>query len=339
MLRTIQIVAILQGIFLLFILSQRKKVYKKVNFWLLFAAISSVILFVIGDDDYNLFVKNSNWFLFHEPLIITFFFLLVRYYKSDKDSFANNDFLFFLPYILNLLLNFSEEVPILADHMIILIFDGLLEFVFMGMILYTLYDIVKRKKESWLLFFIAPLAFVFIIGEFTYFITNSHDTPYFLESYGLILTSIFLFYLVLYKLIITPKDVLPQVGGCKYKSSNLNELSITHLKTAIHHLIVEKKWYRNQKLTVNEVAKELGVPRQQISEVLNVHMQTGFQDFLNKYRVEEFIICLQNETYKSYTLLAIANEVGFSSKSSFNTTFKKLTGITPSQYKKELMLS
>lgn len=336
MLKTLQIVAILQGIFLLFILFQRKRLYKQVNFWLLLGAISSVILFAIGDDNYNLFVSESNWFLFHEPLIITMFFLLVRYYKSDKNSFDKKDSIFIVPYILNIFLNLAEDIPILGDNYIVLFFDGLIELVFMGMLLYTLYDILKRKKEKWLLFFLIPLAFVFIIAEFTYLITKSHETPFFLESYGLILTAIFLFYLVLYKLIIDPKDILPQACHNKYKSSNLNELSITHLKTAIHRLIVEEKWFKNQKLTVNEVARELGVPRQQISEVLNVHMQTGFQDFLNKYRVDEFIHCLQNDIYKDYTLLAIANEAGFSSKSSFNTTFKKLMGMTPSQYKKEL---
>ena len=66
-------------------------------------------------------------------------------------------------------------------------------------------------------------------------------------------------------------------------------------------------------------------------------MKTGFQDLLNRYRIEEFINCLQNDTYKNYTFMAIANEVGFSSKSSFNTTFKKLKGMTPSQYKKQII--
>ena len=100
--------------------------------------------------------------------------------------------------------------------------------------------------------------------------------------------------------------------------------------------MTEEKLFKNYKLTANDVAKQLNIPRQHLSEILNVHMKTGFQDFLNQYRVEEFIACLQNETYNNYTLLGIANEVGFSSKSSFNTIFKKLKGMTPSQYKKHL---
>ncbi|MEM9143814.1 MAG: helix-turn-helix domain-containing protein, partial [Bacteroidota bacterium] len=148
--------------------------------------------------------------------------------------------------------------------------------------------------------------------------------------------AIFLFYFVLYKLIIAPKDVLPRSQYSKYKASSLNDASIARLKASLERLMAEEKVFKNKDLTVNDVAREIGVPRQQISEVLNVHMQTSFQDLLNTYRVEEFIAFLHKETHKNYTLLAIAQEVGFRSKSSFNTTFKKIKGITPSQYKKQL---
>ncbi|GFD83127.1 helix-turn-helix domain-containing protein [Tenacibaculum sp. SSH1-16] len=336
MLKTIQIAALLQGMFLLFILFQRKKEYNKVNFWLLFSFVVSALLFTIGDDNYNLFTENSNWFFFHEPLIITTFFLFVHYHKSDKKKVDKKVFLFFTPYLLNILIHFSEEFSALSNNLIFIILEEVIEFIFIGILIYTIYDIIKNNKEKWLLFFIIPFSFIFIISEFNFLLTKSHDAPYFLDSYGTILIIIFLFYFVLYKLIITPKSILPKHQSNSYKSTNLNNTSITHLKAALHRLIVEEKWFKYQKITVDEVAKELGVPRQQISEVLNIHMKTGFQDFLNKNRVEEFITCLKKDSYKNYTLLAIAYEVGFSSKSSFNTIFKKLKGITPSQYKKLL---
>ena len=335
MLKTIQIIALLQGTFLLFILFLGKNESKKINFWLLFTAIISSILFAMGDDNYNLFVENSNWFLFHEPLIITAFFILVRYYKSNKSTFNKKDLLFIVPFLLDMIFHSSETFFIVDNNPILIVIEVFITFIFIGMLFYAIYDVIKNNKEKWLLFFLTPLTFIFTISELNYLLTRSKESTYYLDSYGFTLITVFLFYFVLYKLIVAPKDLLPEYGS-KYKSSNLNEPSIVHLKTALHYLIVEEKWYKNQKLTVNEVAKELGVPRQQVSEVLNVHMQTGFQDFLNKHRVEEFISCLQNDSYNSYTLLAIANEAGFNSKSSFNTIFKKLKGMTPSQYKKEL---
>ncbi len=336
MLRTIQIIALLQGIFLIFILFQRKKEYKKVNFWLLLGCIMSVILYAIGDDDYNLFVSDSDWFLFHDTLIITFFFLFVRYYKSGKEEFDKKDLWFFTPYLVIAGFKALDTYMPIEKGVILEVAHGFVELIFLGMVLYTIYDIVKRKKEKWLLTFIVPLTVIFIIDEVTFFITNSYESPYFLDSYGIILAAVFLFYYVLYKLIVTPQEILPKSNDAKYKTSSLNTKDIERHKSYLLRLMTEEKLFKNNKLTVNDVAKQLNIPRQHLSEILNVHMKTGFQDFLNQYRVEEFMACLQNETYSNYTLLGIANEVGFSSKSSFNTTFKKLKGMTPSQYKKHL---
>lgn len=337
MLKTIQIIALLQGIFLLFILFKRKEDYKKVNFWLLLGCIVSVLLFAIGDDDYNLFVNDADWFLFHDTLIITFFFLFVRYYRSDKDAFNKKDLWFFTPYLLIVGFKTINAYFPLEKGIILGIAHGIVELIFLGMFLYTIYDIIKRKKEKWLLTFIIPLTIIFIIDEVTFFTTNSYESPFFLDSYGIILAAIFLFYYVLYKLIIAPKDVLPKSDHAKYKTSSLNANTIATNKAELLRLMTEEKLFKNNKLTVNDIANQLNIPRQHLSEILNVHMKTGFQDLLNQYRVEEFIACLQKDIYKNYTLLGIANEVGFSSKTSFNTTFKKLKGMTPSQYKKELL--
>ncbi len=336
MLKTIQIIALLQGLFLIFILFQRKREYEKVNFWLLLACIISVILYAIGDDDYNLFLNNTNWFLFHDALIITFFFLFVRYYKSGKEEFNNRDLCFFVPYLLTVIYHILTTYSIIQEGIVFKIARGVTELAFLGMLGYTIYNIIKNKKEKWLLVFIIPFTIIFMIDELAYFLTNSNESPYFLDSYGIILATVFLLYYVLYKLIIAPKEVLPKSDNAKYKNSNLHAQSIETHKYELLRLMTEEKVFKNNKLTVNDVANQLNIPRQHLSEILNVHMKTGFQDLLNQYRVEEFIRCLKNKTYNNYTLLGIANEVGFSSKSSFNTTFKKLKGMTPSQYKKTL---
>ncbi|MEM9362959.1 MAG: AraC family transcriptional regulator [Bacteroidota bacterium] len=337
MLKTIQIIALLQGIFLLFILFKRKKEYKKVNLWLLTGCIVSVVLFSIGDDNYNLFVENADWFLFHDTLIITFFFLFVRYYKSDREEFSNIDFLFFAPYLFVVVFQTLEKTNIVEENSVFKVAHQIVELIFLSMLLYSVYDIIKNKKEKWLLVFILPLTIIFLIDELTYILTNSNEAPYLLDSYGIILSIIFLFYLVLYKLIFAPKDVLPKSDDSKYKTSSLNSKSIETNKSELLRLMNEEKLFTNNNLTVNEVANIMNIPRQHLSEILNVHLKTGFQDFLNQYRVEEFVECLKNERYQNYTIMGIAQEVGFSSKSAFNTAFKKLKGMTPSQYKKQLI--
>lgn len=98
-----------------------------------------------------------------------------------------------------------------------------------------------------------------------------------------------------------------------------------------------EKFYLNNKLSIQDVAVKIEVPRQYLSEVLNLHLNISFQDFVNNYRVEEFIDRLQKDQNKHFTLLGIAMDVGFSSKSSFNTTFKRIKGLTPTQYKKTVL--
>ncbi|CAM1372468.1 helix-turn-helix domain-containing protein [Tenacibaculum xiamenense] len=337
MLKTIQIIALFQGVFLIFILFQHRRKYKNIDFYLLLASLISVLLFSLGDDEYNLFVDNADWFFFHDPLIITCFFLFVRYHKSNKSTFQKRDLAFFTPFILSSFFNFLETYSFFHRNTFFQIVSVIVEGIFLAMLIYMIYDIIHKKKEKWLLLFVIPLTIIFIIDEFTYLLTQSNESPFSLDSYGIILMAIFLFYYVLYKLIISPTEVLPKSDIVKYKSSNLTKDSILKIKKQLNQLMNEEKIFKNQKLSVDDVAKELNVPRQKVSEVLNAYMKISFQDFLNEYRVNEFVSNLSLKKYENYTLLAIAYESGFSSKSTFNTVFKKLKGTTPSKFRKEVL--
>ncbi len=337
MLKTIQIIALFQGVFLIFILFQHREKYKSIDFSLLLGSLISVLLFSLGDDEYNLFVDNADWFFFHDTLIITFFFLFVRYHKTNKSTFQKKDYMFFIPFLLSCIFHFLETNGIFPRNTFFQIVSEIIEGLFLAMLVYMIFDIINKKKEKWLLLFVIPLTIIFVIDEFTYLLTQSNESPFSLDSYGIIFMAIFLFYYVLYKLIISPTEVLAKTDTVKYKSSNLTNDSILKIKKQLNQLMNEEKIFKNQKLSVDDVAKELNVPRQKVSEVLNAHMKISFQDFLNEYRVNEFVSNLPLKKYKNYTLLAIAYESGFSSKSTFNTVFKKLKGTTPSKFRKEVL--
>ena len=83
MLKTLQIIALLQGLFVLSVLFINRKDYKKTTFWLLFGSLLSVLLYISGDDENNLFVQDADWFLFDSSLFVTFLFLFFRYYKNS----------------------------------------------------------------------------------------------------------------------------------------------------------------------------------------------------------------------------------------------------------------
>ena len=88
--------------------------------------------------------------------------------------------------------------------------------------------------------------------------------------------------------------------------------------------------YRDPNLTLSALSKHVGVSSNYVSQTLNERVGQSFFEFVNGWRVDEAIPLLRGG---DDTVLAIAFEVGFNSRSSFYTAFKKKTGLTPSAYK------
>ncbi len=112
-----------------------------------------------------------------------------------------------------------------------------------------------------------------------------------------------------------------------------SEEEIAALKLKLDEILNEKKPYLNESLSLSELAKELGITDKKLSELLNQHLQTNFYNFINTYRVSEVKKKLIEDTEKKYTLLSIAYECGFQSKTSFNRVFKQKTGMSPSKFR------
>lgn len=90
--------------------------------------------------------------------------------------------------------------------------------------------------------------------------------------------------------------------------------------------------YCRSRLTVNELAQELKLPSRYISFLINTYASCSFNDFVNTYRVNEVIKRIKDPAEKHKTLVGIAMETGFNSKSTFNQVFRQLTGQVPSDY-------
>jgi AraC-like DNA-binding protein len=100
--------------------------------------------------------------------------------------------------------------------------------------------------------------------------------------------------------------------------------------------MIEKRPYLDAELTLSSLAKDLNISRSQLSILINDGMGDNFYDFVNKYRVEEVKRLMVDPQVKNYSLLGIALEAGFKSKSTFNLIFKRFTGLTPTEYRKNL---
>jgi len=86
------------------------------------------------------------------------------------------------------------------------------------------------------------------------------------------------------------------------------------------------------------MAQSLNLSTNHLSQIINEKLEMNFFDFINEYRVNEVKDRLSDPKYKHYTLLAIAFDSGFNSKSSFNSIFKQYTGLTPSEFQKSSII-
>lgn len=118
------------------------------------------------------------------------------------------------------------------------------------------------------------------------------------------------------------------------KNQNENEEK-NLLKDRIDAYMQAEEVFTNKNFKVADLAFLLSISEKELSEYIHTTYQMSFTDFINSYRVEKVKELLTSSDQDKFTLLAISEKAGFSSKSSFNAVFKKVTGVTPTQYKKE----
>lgn len=131
-----------------------------------------------------------------------------------------------------------------------------------------------------------------------------------------------------------PEIIFLPVMVKKYESKPSGIESINELSLELEKIMVEKKPYLNPRLTLSELAEISGINSHLLSRIINEKHQKNFFAYINSYRIEEFKKIVQKQENKNLTLLAIAYESGFNSKTTFNTAFKKITNQTPKEYYK-----
>lgn len=122
-------------------------------------------------------------------------------------------------------------------------------------------------------------------------------------------------------------------------SSEDSNLKNRALKSKLEEYMNKEEAFLNSSLTIFDLAKGLNITSIELSLFLNKELHKNFFDYINEYRIEKAKQILQDPDKKSLTILEILYEVGFNSKSSFNTAFKKFTKKTPTQYRENTVKS
>jgi AraC-like DNA-binding protein len=124
-------------------------------------------------------------------------------------------------------------------------------------------------------------------------------------------------------------------SGAKYQHSGLTAEESARMLIVVREVMARERPYLDPELSLYKLAELTDMPPNHLSQVINSQAHQNFFDFVNQYRVEAFKEAIARGAARQFTLMALAFEVGFNSKSSFNRAFKKFTGKTPQQYLQE----
>jgi AraC-like DNA-binding protein len=121
--------------------------------------------------------------------------------------------------------------------------------------------------------------------------------------------------------------------GAKYRTSALDSSMSAALREELESYMNKERPYLESQLTLPQLAQQLGISPNYLSQVINEQLQKNFFDFINEYRVAEAKSKLIADSTRKSSIADVAYDSGFNSKSAFYTAFKKHVGMTPSEFR------
>ncbi|MBD3906719.1 helix-turn-helix domain-containing protein [Chryseobacterium sp. Ch-15] len=269
------------------------------------------------------------------PFLIANLALLPRFYLVDIDS------------KLNFIINRQNMIELQMSHWL---------FHLQVLVYFTaIFLLLRRAKKlylennsgenlhsyQWLFQLTSVLAVLYLIVIFKNIFKFS-DYPYISDwiKIGILMLQPFITCWYLYKALNNPGLFRNIDSKLKLVSDLVLEEKTIELETLNEDLLKLKKYMTDEKpflnpdLKIQDISKEIDVPVRELSVLINHQLGQHFYDFVNTYRIENAMEILKDSSKSKVTILEILYEVGFNSKSSFNTAFKKQTGNTPTEYRK-----
>lgn len=190
-------------------------------------------------------------------------------------------------------------------------------------------DTFTKTFLGWLLMFLLLLILLFALDS--YLIQ--------MDYVSVLITSVLIF-VIAYSVLRNPQvfnesaKINENTTNSKYQTSALNDQEIKHITQSLTNYFEEDKPYLQHDLKLSDVAEMLSIPSHHLSQAINQELNLNFYEFVNNYRVDEAKKMLSQRNNNHLKILAVAFEVGFNSKSTFNRVFKEHTKLTPSEYRK-----
>lgn len=199
---------------------------------------------------------------------------------------------------------------------------------------FRLFVVNRKKIENHKVFgLIKSLLWVFTLYNVIFFVRRMINQFYQVElasfeNYLYVGVAIMI-YSISIKIIYQP-DLLHRKE--KYAKSSLKKWDVEQYGRSIKEYFETQKAFINPEFNLDLLAKEIGLEKHKVSQVLGDYFHASFYDLVNQYRIEEVCKQLLSVSHQKYSILGIAYSCGYQSKSSFNAAFKKLKGVTPSAF-------
>lgn len=198
---------------------------------------------------------------------------------------------------------------------------------------------IDKINLNWLSFTIKTFVLITIVSLIQNFVSIAKNE--FLFVFALLLLLVFIFYFVnkvILKALRQPEIFagISENEKRKYQGSNLQSAQIEDYRNRLSHLLETEKPYLNPQISLADLADKLSIPGKHLSQVINQSFNQSYFDYINSFRIKEVQRILKASNEEKLTILEAMYQAGFNSKSSFNTAFKKETGLTPSQFKKNI---
>ncbi|AYN02126.1 helix-turn-helix domain-containing protein [Chryseobacterium sp. 3008163] len=296
-----------------------------------------------------------NFIQFFTPIV---FYFSVLFYTNPSFKFKNTDCKYLiLPFIFFVNLLFLRLEIYKSDREVL----EVLNYIFISLILFqalfytslSYFTIRKHQKKiqnfssnteeinlNWLeyiILIIFMVSLVFVVYNLFY---NSTSLNIFINLIFLAVIYFIAYYSLKQKEIYPLEEKqreelisIPDIETEELKRKLIPDEELMRIKNLLDHLMITQQPYLDSELNLIKLSELVSVSTHHLSYVINAGFQKNFFQYVNEYRIEYAKKLLKDHSSK-LSILGIAYESGFNSKTSFNTTFKKITGITPSEFKK-----
>jgi len=290
-------------------------------------------------------------------------YLSVLHYTSPDKVFKKSEYLHFIPFLIFFICTASfvfkpyvtffnaDQFPILFKKLLQIFIVLSIQVQIVVYWLLSYYQLTKHQKNirlvtsntvpvnlNWLKLLLLGILFMILLS-FNRILRIQFLNDY--SSLGYLAGTLFIAYFLLAQKEIYPYEkteledidlIINEDRKTPIIKARFSDGNLALLKTRITTLMETERLFLDNELSLPELAKEMNISSHDLSYLLNEGFGVNFFQFINTYRVNEAKQLILSEKYRHLNLLGIAYSAGFNSKTTFNTTFKKETGLSPSQF-------